>query len=103
MSDKTKIEIRVSIAGTVDGDPNWSAQPGDIVEIDSATATKWVASKLAVRAAKDAPLTSQNNLLLDLTAEECLRRNCTHCQRRAKFVLRNKPYCPGHFRAELES
>jgi hypothetical protein len=99
MPDKKtrKVKMQVSIAGAT-----FAYQPGQVVNIDSDLAEKWIRGGHAVPAGKNEPLSSPD-LLADLTAEEALRRTCTHCERRARFVLRNKPYCQQHFRSELEA
>jgi hypothetical protein len=103
MSEKIKLRMAVSIAGTIPGDRNFSAQPGDVVAVDSSTAKKWIAGGLATRAAENEQLNSENDLLFDLSATEALRRICSSCEkRRGAYVLKNRALCPACFRAELE-
>ncbi len=97
MSDK-KIRLRVNVSMA---SPTFSHQPGEIIDLAADQAEKWIRSKLAVQVSKDTPLSSANDLLADLSAEECRQHRCTHCDHRAAYVLKNRPYCPRHFRAEL--
>jgi hypothetical protein len=99
MSDKKiRLRMNVSIAS-----PDWSHQPGEVFDEPADTAAKWIRSGLATAVPKDTPLSSANDLLADLSVEECRQRRCTHCDRRASYVLRNFAYCARHFRSALEA
>ena len=93
-----RIRMNVSIASA-----QFSHQPGDVVDVDDELAAKWVSGGHAERVSPRTPLSNRNNFdLRDLDADEALSRTCVHCNRRARFVLRNKAFCPQHFRSELE-
>jgi hypothetical protein len=96
-----RIRMNVSLAGMV-GHRDFSAQPGDVVDVPADLAKKWVRSNLA-EPAPDAQLSDPDVRLADLTAEEALCRNCESCeQRRATTVLRNRAFCRACYRAHLE-
>ena len=96
---KTRIEMRVSIAGTIGG-RDFSAQPHDIVDVPADVAAAWIRSGHAV-AAPQAELTSRDLSLADLDAETALTHGCVHCGRRAVTVISNRALCLRHARAEL--
>lgn len=96
MADKTKVKMNVSIAGE-----RWSFQPGQVVMLDKELAEQWVKSGHAERTS--APLTEGRDLLGDLSAAEAMTHRCEHCSRRARYVFRNRPFCPQHFKAEVGS
>lgn len=94
-----KVRMSVSIASAT-----WAFQPGMVVEVPADQAAAWLRSGLATLVSQDVPVTKGDDLLADLSAEAALRHRCVSCdRRRAKFVLRNKPYCPACFKAALES
>ncbi len=97
MNCKLKVRMNVSIAGET-----WSLQPGHVVVIDSALAQKWIRSGHAERT--NEPLTTQRDLLGDLTAAEALTHLCVSCERRrAQIVFRNRPLCLRCGKAEMEA
>ena len=101
MGKLSKVRMNISIASEA-----WSYQPGQVIEIDADLAKKWVRGGHATPVNGDTPLTRFDTLdgLADLSAAEALRHRCSSCDvRRARFVLRNKPFCPQCYRAELES
>ncbi len=93
-----KVRMRVSIASE-----SWSYQPDQVALVDADLAKAWVRNGHAEKVGPEVPLTDFNSLdgLADLDAAEALRRRCTHCEHRARYILRNKPYCARHFRGEL--
>lgn len=96
MNDKTKVRMLVSMATST-----WSAQPQQVVEVDSTDARKWIASGLASAVPKGTPVTS-SDIIDDLSAEEARRRVCSNCeQRRGEFAVRNRAFCARCFRAEM--
>jgi hypothetical protein len=96
MGEKIKCKMLVSIASE-----DWSAQPGEVHMIDSVLAKKWIkGGVIAERAAPDAPLTSSNDLLRDLSLIEARNGPCRWCYRRGTHVLGNFPYCRAHFRSQ---
>ena len=97
-----RVKITVSIAGTYAGQ-DFSYQPGDVVDLERDLAVKWVLVGHAERVDDDTPTTERDLDLRDLDIEEALTRPCTHCSRRARFVFQNRPFCAGHYRAEMES
>jgi hypothetical protein len=99
----TRVRMNVSIAGTDERGRDFSAQPGDIIDIEAGLAKKWIRGQHGTEVAPGTPLTSRDLSLADLSIEEALTRNCTHCQRRATTVFKNKPFCASHARAELEA
>jgi hypothetical protein len=91
-----RVKMQVSIASR-----DWSFQPGEIVDLPDEQARTWIAVGHASRVSPTTPLTSREINLRDLDAEEVLHHRCAHCERRARFVLENRAYCPRHFRAKL--
>ena len=99
---KTKVRMLVSLAGTVSGDPNFSAQPQQVVAVDAATAAQWIRSGIAGAVPKSTPL-SNGDIFDEISAEEARRRVCSSCeQRRGQYALRGKALCPQCFRAHIE-
>jgi hypothetical protein len=97
MPEEKKIRMNVSIASA-----SWAFQPGQVVSIDADTADKWIRGGHAQPVGKNTPV-SNGDLLADLDAESALRHHCSSCEkRRARFVLRNRAYCPQCFRAAME-
>jgi hypothetical protein len=93
---KTKVRMLVSLASAT-----WSAQPQQVVEVDSIEAEKWIRSGLAAPVPKNTPLSS-SDVFDELSAEEARLRVCSGCeQRRGQFVLRNRSFCGQCFRAQL--
>lgn len=93
-----KIKMRVSIASST-----FSYQPGEVIDLaDEKLARTWLQVGHAEKVPANTPLSNRDINLCDLDADEVLHRHCSHCNRRASFVLKNKPYCPQHFRAEQE-
>lgn len=90
--------MQVSIASAA-----FSFQPGEVTDVEEDLAQKWVAVGHAVRVSPQTPLSLRDFDYRDLDAEEALTRRCVHCDRRAQFVLRNKPFCPACYQAELET
>lgn len=101
----TRIRMAVSIAGTVAG-RDFSAQPGDVVDVEARQAAKWVAGGHAAAVPPSTPLTSRDLSLADLDAEELLHYRCAWCPdsraQRAEGVYKNLPLCREHFRAAME-
>jgi len=101
MTGKTKVRMLVSLAGTVGGDPNFAAQPQQIVSVDKDTAEKWARSGLATAVPQDTPL-SESDIFDEISAEEARRRVCSNCEkRRGRYALRGKALCPVCFRAHM--
>jgi len=94
----TRVRMKVSIAA-----PTFSYQPNEVADVEEKLARQWIAVGHAERVSPQTPLSLRDFDYRDLDAEEALRWPCTHCQRRSARVLRGKPYCLAHFRAELES
>lgn len=94
--DVMKVRMLVSMASAT-----WSAQPQQVVEVDSTEARKWIASGLAAPVPKSTPL-STSDVFDELSAEEARRRPCSACERRrGQFALRGKSFCAQCFRAHL--
>ena len=68
---ETKIRMLVSIAGTVAG-KDFSAQPQQVVSIDSRQAKAWIKSGHAEAVPQNTPL-SESDEFHDLSMEEALR------------------------------
>lgn len=96
-----KLKMEVSIAGTLNG-KEFSAQPGEIVDVPTVTAKAWIHARHATPVAANTPITTADDPLRDLSIEEALHRHCAHCAARASFVLRSQPLCRRHFRSKLE-
>ena len=97
---ETKVRMLVSIAGTVAG-KDFSAQPQQVVSIDSKQAEAWLRSGHAEPVPQNTPL-SESDEFHDLSMEEALLRVCSNCNaRQAQFVLRNRPFCAACYQAFL--
>ncbi len=96
----TRIRMNVSIAGTVAG-RDFSAQPGDVCDVESRTAATWIKVGHASLAGPTTPLTARDLNLRDLDMEEGLTRSCEFCEQRSQIVFQNKPLCFQHFRGQV--
>jgi hypothetical protein len=99
----TRVRMNVSIAGTDERGRDFSAQPGDVIDIEASLAKKWIRGNHGTEVPPGTPLTERDLNLLDLSIEEALQRRCTRCDRRAQTVFKNKPFCSRHARAEWEA
>jgi hypothetical protein len=93
--------MQVSIAGTDSRGRDFSAQPGDIIDIEAGLAKTWIKVGHAAPV-PDAELTSRDLNLRDLDAEEALTRPCFSCnETRAQLVFQNQAYCQRCYMAVL--
>ena len=96
MGEKTKVRMLKSLASST-----WSAQPQQIVEIDSVQAKKWIRGGIAEAVPQNTPLSS-SDVFDELSAEESRRRVCSSCeQRRGQYALGSRSLCSRCLRAEL--
>jgi hypothetical protein len=101
----TRIRMNVSIAGTDERGRDFSAQPGDVIDVETSLAKKWLRGNHGTEVPRGTQLTERDLNLADLDLEEALTRWCEHCPpgKRAETVFRNKALCRRHARAEMES
>ena len=91
------------MAGSDSRGRDFSAQPGDIIDVEAGLAKKWIRGGHGTEVAPGTPLTERDLSLADLSIEEALQHRCMHCDRRAQTVFQNKPFCLRHARAEWEA
>ena len=93
-----KLRMNVSFAST----NGFSAQPGDIVEVNTDLAKQWIRSGHGTRVSDSTPLRSVDDPLIDLSMEEALRHRCSSCDaQRASRVIGNRPFCARCYRANF--
>jgi len=97
----TRLRMNVSIAGTDERGRDFSAQPGDTIDVEAGLAKKWLRGGHGTEVPPGTPLTERDLSLADLSIEEALQRNCRWCNKRARCVLGNQPYCVAHFRSQM--
>ena len=105
MAKTLRLRMNVSIAGTDERGRDFSASPGDVIDIEASLAKKWIRGQHGTEVPPGTPLTERDLNLADLDLEEALTRWCEHCPpgRRAETVFRGKPLCRQHARAEWEA